>query len=56
MKYAIEIVAGAILYIQSFIKFDSAVQRWYGRCAVTRTARKLHGPTNIFQKQGCLYK
>jgi hypothetical protein len=49
MKYAVEMRSGAIMYIPSFIKRGSGIQKLMGRGEKHRqTAWRLHKPTLIF--------
>jgi hypothetical protein len=50
MKYAVEMGSGAMIYIPSFIKIGSAIQKLIG--VDTQTAWKSHKPTFIFSKYG----
>jgi hypothetical protein len=55
MKYAIEMGSDAMIYIPSFMKIDSAVQKLIGgihRHTDAQIAWRSHKPTFIFCKQG----
>jgi hypothetical protein len=45
MKYAIQVVSGAMTYISTFIKIDFSIQKLMGG---TETAWRFHKPTYIF--------
>jgi hypothetical protein len=46
MKYGVEVGSGAMIYIPSFIKIGSGIQKLKGgREGFTGTARRLHEPT-----------
>jgi hypothetical protein len=48
MKYAVEMGSAAMIYIPSFIKIDSDIQKIMGGGGNTQTAWRLHKPTFIF--------
>jgi hypothetical protein len=50
MNYALEMGSGIIIYIPSFIKIGSAIQKLIGGggCIDTQTARQSHKYTFIF--------
>jgi hypothetical protein len=53
MKYAVEMGSGAMIYIPSFIKICSGIQKLMGgthRFRATQTAWKSHKPTFMFSK------
>jgi hypothetical protein len=45
MKYAIEVGSGAMIYIPSFIKIGSGIQKLMEGGGYTDTERRLHEPT-----------
>jgi hypothetical protein len=47
MKYAVEMGSGAIIYIPSFIKINSAIQKLIGGDTQTQTPWRSHKPTFI---------
>jgi hypothetical protein len=50
MKYALEMGSGAMIYIPSFIKIGSAVQKLLGRDSQRQAAWRSHKPTFSFSK------
>jgi hypothetical protein len=50
MKYATEMGSGALIYIPSFIKSGSAIQKLMGEYKDTQTALWLYKPTYNFSK------
>jgi hypothetical protein len=50
MEYAIEMGLGAVMYIPSFMKIGSAVQKLMGGCTVAQRAWRSHKPTFVFFK------
>jgi hypothetical protein len=50
MKYAVEIVSGAMIYITSFIKFGSGIQKLLGGITNTQIGWRSQKPTFIFFK------
>jgi hypothetical protein len=50
MKYAVEIGSVGMMYIPSFIKIDSAIQKLFGEYTDTQTAWLSHKLTFIFSK------
>jgi hypothetical protein len=51
MKYSVEMGSGAMIYIPSFIKIGSGIQKSIkGRFTDTETALRSHKPTFIFSK------
>jgi hypothetical protein len=57
MKYSVEINAGAMIYVLSFTKFGSAVQKLMAEgYTETRRAWRLYKPVLIFQKKENMLK
>jgi hypothetical protein len=55
MKYTVEMRSGAMIYIPSFIKIGSGIQKlivggYTGTLTQTQTARGSHPPTFIFSE------
>jgi hypothetical protein len=50
MMYATEMGSGSMIYIPSFIKIGSAIQKLIGGDTQTQTARRSHKPNFIFSK------
>jgi hypothetical protein len=48
VKYAVGMGSGAMIYIRSFIKTGSGIQKLMGGYTDTQTARLFHKPTFIF--------
>jgi hypothetical protein len=48
--YAVEIGPGAMIYMPSFIRTGSGIQKLIGGFTVTKTARRSHKPTFNFFK------
>jgi hypothetical protein len=48
MKYAVLVGSGAMIYIPSFIKFGSGIQKLMGGCTDIQTAWRSHKPIFIF--------
>jgi hypothetical protein len=48
MKYAIKMGLGVMIYIPSFRKIGSGIQKWIGEYIDTQTARWYHEPAFIF--------
>jgi hypothetical protein len=51
MKYAVQMVSGGTVYIPSFIKIGSGVQKIIGGFSDTQTVWRPHKPTFIFQNK-----
>jgi hypothetical protein len=49
MKYAVEMGSGAIMYIPSFIKIGSGIEKLMGG-GDSQTAQRSHKPTFIISK------
>jgi hypothetical protein len=50
MKYTVEMGSGAMIYVPSFLKIGSGIQKLLTGDSQTHTAWKLHKPTFIFSK------
>jgi hypothetical protein len=50
MKYAVEMVSGAMIYIPSFTKTGSGIQKLLWVVIHVQTARKSHMLTFLFSK------
>jgi hypothetical protein len=52
MKYAVEMVSSVMIYIPSFVKIGSAIQKLVGEeCTDTQTARASHSLLLFFKKK-----
>jgi hypothetical protein len=58
MKYAVEIVSGAMIYIQSFVKIGSGIQKLKGEGGFPDKYKvlKSYKPTLIFENKGSRVK
>jgi hypothetical protein len=52
VKYAVQTGSSATIYIPSYIKIDSGIQKLTARDSDTQTAWWSHKPSSIFSKQG----
>jgi hypothetical protein len=51
MRHALEMGSGAMIYIPSFIKIGSAIQKFMGGYTGILTARRSHKPTFLILKK-----
>jgi hypothetical protein len=50
MKYAVEMGSDAMMYIPSYIKICSGIQKLIAGFTDTQTAQRLHKPTFVFSE------